>query len=325
MIIARAPLRITLGGGGTDLPWFVEKHGGFCLTAAIQQYVYITIHETFVKRLILKYSQIEEAYTLDNIRHPLFRETLRLYHENIEGLEIASMADIPAGTGLGSSSTFTVALVKALFAHNQADIDKKGVAAASAFIEVDVLHEPIGKQDHYASALGGVRSLRFSSDGKVYATRPEFSYEVLNELEENLCLFFTGYSRSASELLATQRDKRDDAATITNLTETKHVGEQTYNALMSGDMDLFAELLNYQWRLKYSRDTNTLNYDIRSWYKLGLNNGALGGKLIGAGGGGFLMFYAKDKSSLRKVMKDAGLPEISCRFDYLGAQVVYTT
>jgi D-glycero-alpha-D-manno-heptose-7-phosphate kinase len=324
VIIARSPLRISLGGGGTDLPSYYRKHGGFLVAAAIDKYVYITLHQTFVPELIVKYSRLERVAGAAELQHPILREALRLL--DIEGpyLELTSMADIPAGTGLGSSSSFATALLKALHAYKKGLIHPRELAEHACHIEIDLLKEPIGKQDQYIAAYGGITSLEFGSNGTVTARPLNLSNETLYNLEDNLLLYFTGYSRSASTILKEQDDatRRQDAAMAENLDGVKELGLRSRRALESGDLAGFAELLSQQWERKKRRSGAMSNERIDAWYRLAMDNGALGGKLIGAGGGGFLLFYAEDKTRLRRAMTEAGLREVRFRFDFEGTKVV---
>jgi D-glycero-alpha-D-manno-heptose-7-phosphate kinase len=323
VIITRSPLRITLGGGGTDLPSYYRRHGGFLIAAAIDKYVYITIHETFVDDLIVKYSRLERVPTADQLQHPIFREALRLLDIDGRALEISSMADIPAGTGLGSSGSFTTALLKALHAHKKHLVHPRELAEQACHIEIDLLNEEIGKQDQYVAAFGGLTCLEFHPDDGVDARPLRVSTETLYNLEDNLLLFFTGYSRSASQVLQEQnrRSLRDDREVERNLTELKDIAYSTRDALETGDLRCFAELLSAQWEQKKRRTGGATNGDIDRCYELGMTSGALGGKLVGAGGGGFLMFYAEDKTRLRHAMFAAGLREVRFRFDFEGTKV----
>ena len=324
MIIARSPLRISLGGGGTDLPSYYREHGGFLMAAAIDKYVYINVHDRFTEGFLLKYSHLEEAGTLDEIKHPIIREALRLVGVQSRNLEIASMADIPAGTGLGSSGSFTTALLRALHAHERIWLQPADLAEQACLIELDILGEPIGKQDQYIAAIGGITAFEFHKDGRVEFQPVEMSEDTRIGLEENLLLFFTGYSRSASAILKDQktRSEKSDAAMLDNLHFTKELGRQSHHALETGDLDEFARLMDAHWQRKKARAQGMSNDQIDAWYQEGLANGALGGKLIGAGGGGFLMFYASDRAKLRTTMRRLGLREVRFRFDYEGTKVV---
>ncbi len=324
MIITRSPLRISLGGGGTDLPSYYSKHGGFLLAAAIDKYVYLTLHQTFVDEFILKYSQMERVHSVDEIRHPIVRECLKLLKVDPLRLEISSLADIPAGTGLGSSGSFTTALLKALHAHKRDFIAPRELAEEACHIEIEKLGEPIGKQDQYVAACGGLNCMTFEKDGRVLIEPLKLSSETLHNLEENLSLFFTGYGRSAGQILKDQDDKsrQDDQAMMENLHAIKELGLKSRKALEHGDLGAFAALMHEHWQRKRGRSSGISNDRIDQWYELGMKNGALGGKLIGAGGGGFLMFYAADKPRLRHAMVQAGLEEVRFRFDFGGTQVV---
>jgi D-glycero-alpha-D-manno-heptose-7-phosphate kinase len=324
MIITRSPLRISLGGGGTDLPSYYMEHGGFLIAAAIDKYVYITVHQTFVPELIVKYSKMERVMTADEIQHPLVREAIKLTGVKPNGMEIASMADIPSGTGLGSSGSFTTALLRALHAHNKNLIHPRELAEQACHIELDLLKEPIGKQDQYIAAFGGLTCFRFHTNGQVEAWPLKLSKETLYNLEDNLLLFFTGYSRSASGVLKEQdtKSKQKDKDMIDNLHFVKDLGLQSKDAMESGNLVKFAELMNVHWEHKKKRSGNMSNSNIDDWYQLAMKNGALGGKLIGAGGGGFLMFYTEDKAKLRHSLMNAGLQEVRFRFDFLGSQVI---
>lgn len=324
MIITRSPLRITLGGGGTDLPSYYRDYSGFLISAAVDKYVYITVHETFVPELIIKYSKLERVSSIEEIQHPIIREALRLLNVNVASLELASMADIPAGTGLGSSGSFTTALLKALHVHERQLVPTHDLAEEACHIEIDILKEPIGKQDQYIAAYGGLTCFRFMPNGQVEVEPLKIDRDTLYSLEDNLLLFFTGYSRSASAILKDQDDKSKsrNADMIANLHFVKELGIETRNALESGDLPKFAELMNVHWEHKKKRSSGMSNDHINDWYELARKNGAMAGKLIGAGGGGFLMFYAEDKIRLRRAMREAGLQEVRFRFDFEGSKVV---
>src|SRR5438046_461776 len=248
MIITRAPLRISLGGGGTDLPSYYREHGGFLIAAAIDKYVYINVHRRFVNGFLLKYSHLEEAATIEEIKHPIIREALKLAGVQECSLEITSMADIPAGTGLGSSGSFTTALLKAFHAHKKNLVHPAELAAQACQIELEKLGEPIGKQDQYIAAFGGITWFKFMPDGRVEARPVKISEETLFNLEDNLLLFFTGYSRSASAILKEQDDKtkQSNKAMVENLHFVKDLGKQSQIALESGNLREFARLMDVQ-------------------------------------------------------------------------------
>jgi D-glycero-alpha-D-manno-heptose-7-phosphate kinase len=324
MIITRSPLRITLGGGGTDLPSYYTQHGGFLIAAAIDKYVMITLHDTFQQELIIKYSRIERVNNLEQIEHPIVREALRLQGENPTSLEVTSMADIPAGTGLGSSGSFTTALLHALHVRRNAILTRAQLAEEACHIEIDLLREPIGKQDQYIAAYGGVNCFTFNRDGKVEVSQPKISRETLYNLEDSLVMYFTGYSRKASDILREQDTKSQgrDSAMIENLHFVKDLGFRTRTAMESGHIDQIGPLMDEHWQFKKKRSKGMSNPLIDDWYRLALQNGATGGKLIGAGGGGFLMFFTEDKKRLRHAFHNSGLKEIRWRFEYEGTKVV---
>jgi D-glycero-alpha-D-manno-heptose-7-phosphate kinase len=324
MIIARSPLRVSLGGGGTDLPSYYEKFGGFLIAGAIDRYVYITLHETFTPDLIVKYSRLERVENAAKVEHPIIREAFALLGIAGHSLELTSMADIPAGTGLGSSGSFTTALLKALHAYKKNLVHPAELAEQACDIELNRLKEPIGKQDQYIAAYGGITCFKFLAGGKVEAWPLKASEETRDNLEDNLLLFFTGYSRSASAILKEQdvKSKSDDKSMIDNLHFVKDLGLQSQAALESGNLHEFARLMDVHWQHKKQRSGGMSNPKINEWYDLAMANGALGGKLIGAGGGGFLMFYAQDKAKLRHAMRQAGLKEVRFRFDFEGTKLV---
>jgi D-glycero-alpha-D-manno-heptose-7-phosphate kinase len=319
-------MRISLGGGGTDLPSYYEQHTGFLIAAAINKYVYLSLNETFKPGLLLKYSRLERVEGPDQIEHPIIREAFSLLGIEDRSLELTSMADIPAGTGLGSSGSFTTALLKVLNAWKKNLVHPAELAQQACEIELDRLREPIGKQDQYIAAYGGITCFKFLPGGKVEAWPLKVSEETLYNLEDNLLLFFTGYSRSASSILKEQDDKSKaaDASMIENLHFVKGLGFQSRQALEAGNLDEFARLMDVHWQRKKQRSGNMSNPCVNEWYDLAMANGAGGGKLIGAGGGGFLMFYATDKVRLRHTMRQAGLKEVRFRFDFEGTKLLIT-
>jgi D-glycero-alpha-D-manno-heptose-7-phosphate kinase len=324
MIITRSPLRISLGGGGTDLPSYYSEHSGFLLAGAINKYVYITLHETFEQELILKYSKMERVKDVSEIQHPIVREALQMVPINNPHVEIAAMADIPAGTGLGSSGSFTTALLKALHTHKKHLISASELAEQACQIEIDRLREPVGKQDQYIAALGGLTCFRFMPDGRVESWPLGLHDETLYNLEENLVMFYTGKTRSASAILKDQdtRSKAADKSMIENLHFIKELGRQSVTALEKNDLHGFAALMDVHWKKKKERSPGMSDPAIDDCYDYAMKNGALGGKLIGAGGSGFLMFYSEDKVRLRQAMRERGMKELHFRFDFEGTKVV---
>lgn len=326
MIITRSPLRITLGGGGTDLPSYYERFGGFLIAAAIDRYVYVTVTRPFNEGIFLKYSKLEDRTRVEDIDHPIIREALRMMQLRTPQIEITTLADIPAGTGLGSSGSFTTALIKALYAHRRRLLHSSEVARLACDIEIGILREPVGKQDPYIAAYGGVTCFHFNPDDTVNAKPLAISMETMYELEDNLLLFFTGFSRSAGSILQDQKQRSEelDAAMLDNLHYVKDLGYRSQRALEAGRCAEFGALLHEHWEHKKIRSKGMSNPQIDQWYALGRDNGALGGKLVGAGGGGFLLFYTEDRARLRKAMTAAGLEEVRFRFDFEGTKVLLT-
>jgi D-glycero-alpha-D-manno-heptose-7-phosphate kinase len=326
VIITRSPLRITLGGGGTDLPSYYRQHGGFLIAAAIDRYVYVTVMRPFVEGIFLKYSKLEHVDRIDDVQHPIVREALRLVGFRTPQIEITTLADIPSGTGLGSSGSFSTALLKALHAHRRRLLLPSELAELACDIEINRLGEPVGKQDQYAAAYGGVTCFRFHPDDTVEARPLGLSMVALQALEDNLLLFFTGFSRRAGSILKDQqqRTERSDAAMLANLHYVKELGERSLDALEDGRTDAFGALMHEHWEHKKNRSEGMSNPQIDEWYDLARRNGALGGKLVGAGGGGFLLFYTENHARLRCAMSRVGLEEVRFRFDFEGTKVLFS-
>jgi D-glycero-alpha-D-manno-heptose-7-phosphate kinase len=323
MIITRAPLRLTFGGGGTDLPSYYRKFGGELIAGAIDKYVYISLHATFQREFIIKYSQYERVTKATDVKHPIIREALLAYGVEPQ-LEVVSMADIPDGTGLGSSGAFTVALLKAIAFHQRVPALAETLAAQACDIEINKLGAPIGKQDQYASAFGGLTRFVFHKDDTVEVAPVKVPSETLHQLEDHLMLFFTGYSRSAGSVLADQKKRSEsmDAEMLKNLHYTKDLGQESRKALEGGDLKKFGELMHTHWENKRKRSAGMTLSAIDKAYEVARDNGALGGKLIGAGGGGFLMFYATDQRLLREAMAKQKLEEVRFKFDFEGVKTV---
>ena len=324
MIITRSPLRISLGGGGTDLSSYYRHYGGMVISAAIDKYVYVTVMRPFVPGIFLKYSQLERVNKVDEVEHPIIREALRILEFKTPQLEITTLADIPAGTGLGSSGSFTTAILKALYAHRRRLIHPNDLARLACEIEIERLKEPVGKQDQYISAYGGITRFIFDPDGSVKADPLPINNNTLCDLEDNLMLFFTGFSRNAGDVLRDQdtRTLSSDPTMIQNLHYVKELGLRCGQALMDGNTALFGELMHEHWEHKKKRSKEISNSQINEWYEYGRAHGAIGGKLVGAGGGGFLMFYAEDRRKLRQAMTFAGLEEVRFNFEFEGTKVL---
>jgi len=324
MIITRSPLRITLGGGGTDLPSYYRDHGGFLIAAAIDKYVYVTVMRPFSEGIYLKYSQLEHVERIDQVQHKIIREALKILEFRTPQVEITTLADIPAGTGLGSSGSFSTALLKALYAHRRRLLRPDELAELACEIEINRLGEPIGKQDQYIAAYGGITCFTFGADDSVSACPLQLNMDTMFALEDNLLLFFTGYSRSAGSILKDQKDRTEhsDEEMLNNLHYVKELGIRSRQALEQGKTALFGELMHEHWEHKKRRSGGMSNPKIDEWYELGRANGAIGGKLVGAGGGGFLLFYAEDHRRLRGAMAKVGLEEVRFRFDFEGTKVL---
>jgi D-glycero-alpha-D-manno-heptose-7-phosphate kinase len=320
VIYSRAPLRISLGGGGTDLPSYYREHGGFLIAGAIDKYIYMLVHTVFQRHYRMKYSEIEVVDEISEIRHPILRETL-LRHWRGNPLEIASVADVPSGTGLGSSGAYTVCLLKALAQARRTSSTPATLAEAACHIEIDVLGEPVGKQDQYVAAHGGICSYTFNPDGTVDVDPLELDIETLRCLRERLLLFFTGASRSASAVLSDQnsRSQAGDEAMLANLHRTKEIGFTSKELLEKGDLSGYAALMHEHWMHKRQRSPGMANTRIDDLYGVARDSGAIGGKLVGAGGGGFLLVYSEHPEDTRLAMAEQGAPELTFDFEYSGA------
>jgi D-glycero-alpha-D-manno-heptose-7-phosphate kinase len=321
VIFSRAPLRISLGGGGTDLPSYYNEHGGFLVSGAIDKYVYMLIHTVFQRRYRMKYSELEEVDEVGEIRHPILRESL-LRHWRGAPVEIASVADVPAGTGMGSSGAYTVCLLKGLVRARHSSISPGDLAEAACEIEMGVLGEPVGKQDPYVAAHGGICAYAFGADGEVKVQPLELELAVLRRLRDHLLLFYTGEARSASKVLADQdtRSKAGDAEMVENLHRTKELGRQTQTLLEEGELEGYAELMHEHWQNKRQRSPGMSNERVDELYRQARRAGTIGGKLVGAGGGGFLLLYTRAPEDTRQAMAAAGASELAFDFEFGGAQ-----
>ena len=320
VIFSRAPLRISLGGGGTDLPSYYRVHGGFLVSGAIDKYVYMLTHTVFQRRYRMKYSELEEVDEVGQIRHPILRESL-LRHWRGNPLEIASVADVPAGTGMGSSGAYTVCLLKGLAHARRTSITPAGLAEAACEIEMDVLREPVGKQDPYVAAHGGICAYTFHRDGAVDVEPLELDAGVLRRLRDQLLLFYTGEARAAATVLSDQdtRSKAGDEEMLENLHRTKQLGVQSRELLLAGELEAYAELMHEHWEHKRRRSPGMSDEHIDRLYTLARRSGVLGGKLVGAGGGGFLLLYAPRPEDTRQALAAAGASELAFDFEFGGA------
>ncbi len=328
MIVSRAPVRITLGGGGTDLPSYYSKYGGFLIAAAIDKYCSVVVSQRFDDRVRLAYSDTETVTDLNQIKHNIFRTALQVQKID-KKIELHSFADVPANSGLGASSSFTVALLNALHAYKKENISHGQLAEEACQIEIAWLGQPIGKQDQYMAAYGGLTCLTFERSGEVIVEPLNISHETLMELEDQLLIFFTGRERKASDVLIEQdrRSRQDDAAMLNNLHRVKEIGLQTRRCLEAGDLDTLGELFHDHWENKKRRSYNMTDPFIDECYEAGLRHGALGGKLVGAGGGGFLMFVCHngERRKLHGAMGRLGLAWQPFHFEFNGARIIMNT
>jgi D-glycero-alpha-D-manno-heptose-7-phosphate kinase len=327
MIISRSPVRITLGGGGTDLPSYYSKYGGALIAAAINKYTFVTAHTRFDDDIKLNYSKTEQVKSVDEIKHNIFREGLiRLKIK--KGIELTSLSDIPSSSGLGTSGSFTIALLNALHSYKKEFISQEKLAKQACKIEIEILKEPIGKQDQYMSAFGGITSLKFAKNGTVTVEPLKMSEEAQDELHNNILLFYTGISRSASNILQEQNEKskKDEESTIDTLHEIKKIGLKTKSSLENGDIDKLGEFLDIHWNIKKKLSKCISNSFIDNCYDHAKKNGALGGKIMGAGGGGFFMFYHNgnnnEKTNFIKKMSKIGLKKLRFNFDFEGSKII---
>ena len=325
MIVTRTPLRISLGGGGTDLPFYAGKFGGSLVCGTIDKYVYITVGDMARNTIKLNYSQTEIVDSVSKIKHPLIREALKL--TGVENsVEIHSMASIPSGVGLGSSGAFLVGLLNALYCHKGETVSKYKLAEDASYITMDILKEHCGKQDQYASAFGNINRMKISQKGNVSLSPINIAHSNIKKLEQNLMLFFTGYTRNANEVLAEQKKKaeKESRELYGYYDEIKKIGNESRKCLESGNLRRFGEWMNIHWELKRKISKKMSNPAIDKWHNLAMGNGAIGGKLIGAGGGGFLMLYAEgNNEKLKTAMEKEGLSHMPFKFDFEGSRVVY--
>jgi D-glycero-alpha-D-manno-heptose-7-phosphate kinase len=324
MIISRTPVRLPLGGGGTDIASYYSRYGGFFVSAAIDKYNYIAVKKRFENGFRISYSRTEITDRVENIWQPIVREALRLLNVS-DCLELVSIADVPGRSGLGGSSSYAVGVLNALHSFKRENVSRETLAEEACRIEIDILKEPIGKQDQYVASFGGINTYEIERDGTVHVKQLTVSSHGVAELEGNLLLFYTGIQRDASLILGGQnRDQEMGVKRVTeSMHEIKNIGYKVRDALQSGDIRSFGELLDAHWRTKKNLSEQVSNDRIDKLYEIAKRNGALGGKIVGAGGGGFLIFYSEnDKERLRNAMAREGLKEVRFRVDFDGSKIL---
>jgi D-glycero-alpha-D-manno-heptose-7-phosphate kinase len=324
MIVSCAPFRVSFAGGGSDIASFYRKRRGAVLSCAIAKYSFIIVHPYFnASKYHLKYTRTELVDRLDEIQHPILREALRMQAID-PGIEIVSTADIPGGTGLGSSSSFSVALINALYAHRRIFVPKETLATEACMLEIERLGEPIGKQDQYAAAYGGVNLIEFERHGGVNVQPLLLSTETLSELESNLLLFYTGNQRDARNLLSHQVAalERDDEI-VSRMQQMVDLAYEMRDLLLAGDLNRFGLALHRGWELKRGISAQVSTSAIDNLYAKARDAGALGGKLAGAGGGGFLLFYCPKASQARVREALGAMRSLEFRFDWGGARIAF--
>lgn len=319
-------MRIPIGGGGTDLPYYYSQHKGSFISAAINKYVYVVLHESkFLDKIRVKYSQVEEVDNVNDIKHPLFREALKLLNIN-KGVEIVSYADVPANSGLGSSGTFLVALLQALHIFKRDFVSHQTIAEEASKIQMDILKESCGKQDQYIAAFGGIKHFTIAKNGSTMVNNVTINEETMNDLEQNCFMFYTGVQRSAEEVLKNQTEtaQKDPSKGIEGLHQIKEIGNEIKKALESSNARRFGEWMNVHWETKKKLSDKMSDSRIDKIYGTALQNGAIGGKIMGAGGGGFFLFYCdNNQKKFKESMKAEGLVETPFRFDFEGTKVLF--
>lgn len=321
MIITRTPFRMSFAGGGSDIASFYGKHGGCVLSTTINKYMYISVHPSFeLKETVLKYSQTEVVDDISKIDHKYFKEVLDMLR--ISGVEISGTADIPAGTGLGSSSSFTVGLLHALYSYKGKFVSKEKLAAKACEIEIDRLKNPIGKQDQYAAAYGGLSFYQFNKDGSVFVEPVIMRSELYSQLERNLMMFYTGELHSASAILKEQSANITSGDKEANQLKMCGLARELREELQHNNIDAMGEILNEGWNLKRTLASGISNPEIDEYYDTAIKHGAIGGKLLGAGSGGFLLFYVPENRQ-QEVRIALGLQQMPFSFDYQGSAVIY--
>lgn len=323
MIITRTPFRVSFGGGGTDLPEYYRKHNGAVLSTSINKYMYINIHPYFDSGINVKYSKTEQVKSVDELQHPIVREAMKM-SSVLKGVEIASISDIPSGTGLGSSSSFTVGLMNALYAYQGRNASAEKLARDACEIELNKINSPIGKQDQYAAAYGGLNFIEFRQDETVSVKPVMLNPSLKKELNNNLMAFYTGSQRSANNILSGQRKSlSEDEEKMNTYHELKKAATAMYDALKAGDLNDFGVQLDTAWQAKKRASSAISNSGIDSIYEKGRNSGALGGKLLGAGGSGFMLFYVPKESHERVRKAFSDYKELPFRFDSHGSRIIH--
>lgn len=329
MIISRTPCRISIAGGGTDLPSYYKKFNSFFISGAINKYIYIIAFRRpeYYPEIYLRYSKVEIVNSPKKLRHDLAREALRLLGIS-KAIEITSIADVKAETGLGSSSSYAVGLLHALHAYKRENVPIQVLAEEACKLEIDVLKRPVGKQDQYTAAFGGINCYEIDKNGYVTVEPLRISYHIANELEQNLLMFFTGIQRDASKVLIHQSELtlQDNKEMITNLHFVKELSFEVKKVLEKGRLRKFGELMHEHWIAKKKRQgrvSSNTTKKIDRWYTIARENGAIGGKIVGAGGGGFFIFYCEEgKDNVRKALAREGLIETPFQFDYEGTKII---
>ena len=324
MIVSRAPLRMSFVGGGSDLPSYYRKKGGAVLSTSVDKYIYVTVNKKFDNKIRLSYSITENVSSIQQIKHPIVRNALELL--DIQGgLEITSISDIPSqGSGLGSSSSYTVALLHALYMYNRKGISKEELGRLSSHVEIDLCGDRIGKQDQYAAAFGGLNLIEFNEDDSVVVSPVTCKPETIKKMEESIIVFYTGRTRSASTLLNEQSDNMKQLDKREGRSKRGSLAYDMRDLLENDDIEPLGELLDHNWQLKRKMAVGISDFQIDGWYKKGILAGATGGKLLGAGNGGFMMFFApKEKhAKITKAMKD--LQRVPFSFDNGGSKIVFS-
>lgn len=322
MIITRTPFRVSFAGGGSDLPAFYRRHEGCVLSVSINKYMYIMIHPTFNQvGTVVKYNRTEIVNNNREIRHPIARQLL-LDHK-VNGVEIVSTADIPSGTGLSTSSAYTVGLIHALYAYQGKFCSQERIAREACELEIRKLGEAIGKQDQYGTAVGGLKFIRFLPDDSVDVEPVIVSHETLRQLDENLLLFYTGMTHSSGVILKEQSQNVEQEEKYLSLIKMTELAHDMRDALIEKDLDAFGTILNQNWKLKQSLANGITNETVEMYYQIGIENGALGGKLLGAGGGGFLLFYCPKERQPRLRAALSDLVELPFEMENSGTKVIY--